>query len=48
MNDREQKALDALLSSKNYRDICPDTVKRVFEATQPGKAQSTPCARFSV
>lgn len=35
MNDREQKALDAILSSKNYRDICPDTVKRVFEGKLP-------------
>jgi len=35
MNDREQKALDALLSSKNYRDICPDTVRRVFEGKLP-------------
>jgi len=35
MNEREQKALDAILNSKNYRDICPDTVKRVFEGKLP-------------
>lgn len=35
MNEREQKALEAILSSKNYREICPDTVKRVFEGKLP-------------
>lgn len=35
MNDRERKALGNILSSKNYRDICPDTVKRVFEGKLP-------------
>ena len=35
MTDREQKALDAILSAKNCRDICPDTVRRVFMETLP-------------
>lgn len=35
MNEREEQALNAILSSKNYADICPDTVKRVFEAKLP-------------
>jgi len=35
MNEREQKALEAILNSKNYRDICPDTVKRVFAGKLP-------------
>ena len=35
MTDREQKALNAILSAKNCRDICPDTVRRVFMETLP-------------
>ncbi len=35
MNDREQKTLDAILTSKNYREICPDTVKRIFAEKLP-------------
>ena len=30
MDDRTQKALDELLQSKKYRDICPDTVINAF------------------
>ena len=30
MDDRTQKALDELLQSKKYRDICADTVKNAF------------------
>lgn len=35
MNEREMKALEAILSSKNYSEVCPDTVKRVFTAKLP-------------
>ncbi|MEF9974616.1 MAG: 16S rRNA (guanine(1405)-N(7))-methyltransferase RmtF [Clostridia bacterium] len=31
MNEQEQVWLDGLLSSKKYRDVCPDTVTRLFE-----------------
>ncbi len=31
MTPQAEKALEAILSSKNYREICPDTAKRVFE-----------------
>ena len=31
MNQRENEALQALLSSKKYGALCPDTVRRVFE-----------------
>nr|AMP55605.1 ArmA_Rmt [uncultured bacterium] len=30
MNEREQLALEALKASKDYADICPETVERVF------------------
>ncbi|MBR4236283.1 MAG: Rmt family 16S rRNA (guanine(1405)-N(7))-methyltransferase [Clostridia bacterium] len=36
----ETEALDRLLGAKNLRDICPDTVKRVFERQL--KAYKTP------
>ena len=29
MDERAQAALDALLSAKNLRDVCPETVRRV-------------------
>lgn len=35
MNERESKALEAILGSKHYRDICPETVRRVFTAKLP-------------
>ena len=35
MNEREAQALNAILSSKNYGELCPDTIKRVFEAKLP-------------
>lgn len=35
MNEREQKALESILVSKNYRELCPDTVRRVFESKLP-------------
>jgi len=30
MSDHNEQLLEKLLSSKNYRDICPDTVRRVW------------------
>lgn len=30
MDEKERLALERLLSSRNYRDICPDAVERVF------------------
>ena len=30
MDAQAQVALDKLLASKRYREICPDTVRRVF------------------
>lgn len=35
MNPREQDALRAILASKNCRDICPDTVERIFLGKLP-------------
>ncbi len=31
MDNRKQEALDAILTAKKYRDICPDTVRRAFD-----------------
>lgn len=30
MNEKEQAALEKLLSSKNYKEVCPDAVRRIF------------------
>lgn len=30
MNEREQAAFAAICASKNYREICPETIERVF------------------
>ncbi|RYI64408.1 Rmt family 16S rRNA (guanine(1405)-N(7))-methyltransferase [Klebsiella pneumoniae] len=35
MDERAQAALDALLSAKNLRDVCPETVRRVFMELLP-------------
>lgn len=35
MDERARAALDALLSARNLRDICPDTVRRVFMELLP-------------
>ena len=35
MDERAQAALDALLSAKNLRDVCPETVWRVFMELLP-------------
>ena len=35
MDERAQAALDALLSTRNLRDVCPETVRRVFTELLP-------------
>ena len=42
------EALSRLLASKNYRDLCPDTVRREFEkqlTRQPDAARAEKAAR---